>query len=100
MADIGLCIAGRERLMKESVRVAFRVFQPIAADRCRTRPGCLEGFRQMSMRLGQHVDAVATLDPSGAFYDKFAKGDLCMQCRTMVMERDVCERKAFWDKLP
>lgn len=100
MADVGLCMAGRERLVKESVTVAFRVFQPVASDKCKTKPTCLEGFRRMHANLEQHIFEITIPDPCGAFHDKFTAGDLCTHCKTMVQERDVRERKAVWAKLP
>ncbi|OJT03172.1 hypothetical protein TRAPUB_6248 [Trametes pubescens] len=46
--DIDLCVAGKDTLVRESIRVAFRVFRPTVSDRCKT-PGCVRGV----VRLGE-----------------------------------------------
>ncbi|EIW56909.1 uncharacterized protein TRAVEDRAFT_49719 [Trametes versicolor FP-101664 SS1] len=100
MADIGLCIAGRVRLVKESVKVAFRVFQPIASDKCKNKAACLENFRRICTKLDEHVDSITAPDPSGTYYTKIQVKDLCVHCYAMVKERDTRERKAVWEQLP
>lgn len=100
MADVSLCIAGRQRLVQESVKTAFRVFQPVTSDKCRTRQTCLEGFRRVHTNLDRYVSEITTPDHCGEFYTNFAVGDLCTHYQAMVKERDARERKSVWEKLP
>ncbi|EIW56925.1 uncharacterized protein TRAVEDRAFT_127403 [Trametes versicolor FP-101664 SS1] len=97
--DIGLCIAGKDKLIRESIRVAFRVFRPTVSDRCKT-PGCLEAFRKMATGAEQFVDHISDPEPCGVFYSTIADTGLCRHCQAMVKERDNSERRAVWAKLP
>lgn len=100
LADIGLCIAAKEQLFKESMKVAFRVFRPIVSERCTCKIFCEDSFRRLSSKLEEHVEDIANPDPTGVFHTKFKEGELCVHCQTMVEERDTSERRAVWDKLP
>ncbi|OJT09461.1 hypothetical protein TRAPUB_14064 [Trametes pubescens] len=101
LADVKLCLAAKDRLVRESMKVAFRVFQPFVADTCKSKAFCTESFKRELATLEGRLEDMADPDPCEApLGEKFGEGILCMACRFMVHQRDNRERRAVWKKLP
>ncbi|EIW56926.1 uncharacterized protein TRAVEDRAFT_128344 [Trametes versicolor FP-101664 SS1] len=102
LEDIKLCLAARDRLVKKSIGIAFRVFHPIVAEGCMSFESCVEIFKRMPTSLNYHIDEIAKPDLWSVppFDDKFGAGMLCQQCRVMVKARIASERSVGWNELP
>lgn len=92
LADIGLCIAAKQQLFKESMKVAFRVFRSTVSERCTCKMFCEDSFRRLSAKLEEHGRRYRQPRPDRCIphqlVTKFEEGELCVHCRTMVEERD------------
>lgn len=101
--DIGLCYVAKARLIAASARLMLRVFLPQVSDTCKTSLSCTQGFQNMIKALGDDANSFQHPDPSlcsYAFTSARKKGNLCVHCRKIIAEREICERKAAWAKLP
>ncbi|KAL1938157.1 hypothetical protein VTO73DRAFT_11986 [Trametes versicolor] len=99
--DLALCVTAKDRLVKESMRIAFRIFRPTLSDTCKSPAFCMEVFKRLFGKLDTHVDALVTPDPlTGSFWVVFGEDTPCKACEAMVKARDLRERKAIWEKLP
>ncbi|OJT09464.1 hypothetical protein TRAPUB_14067 [Trametes pubescens] len=99
--DLALCVAAKDVLYKESMKIAFRIFRPTLADTCTSPAFCMEVFMRLFGRLDTLADALVTPDPlTGTFWFVFGEDAPCKSCEAMVKARDLRERRAIWDKLP
>ncbi|EIW56923.1 uncharacterized protein TRAVEDRAFT_128165 [Trametes versicolor FP-101664 SS1] len=101
LEDVKLCLAAKDRLVREMITVAVRVLQPVSADGCKSRQFCTDTFKRELANMEARVEDMVNPDPCGVPLDvKFGEGILCMACRMMVQKRDDRERRAVWKKLP
>ncbi len=101
--DLGLCFRAKVRLIAESTTILLRVCRPEVAGGCMSTEACERGFLPIYDELEYAAEPLADPDVSvraPALTYALDEGDLCGDCREMVTEREECERKAAWKKLP
>ncbi|EIW56929.1 uncharacterized protein TRAVEDRAFT_49740 [Trametes versicolor FP-101664 SS1] len=105
LGDIGLCYIARARLTAVSVQIMLRICHPEVADACKTERACSLGFESVLIALEAIDDPSVITNPDPGFDaigfdDAFRAAGVCAQCKEMVKERNLRERKAAWEKLP
>ncbi|OJT05560.1 hypothetical protein TRAPUB_3609 [Trametes pubescens] len=105
LGDIGLCYVARSRLTAASVQIMLRVCRPEVSAACQTERACSLGFESVLIALEAIDDPSVITNPDPGFDavgfdDAFRAAGVCAQCKEMVKERNLRERKAAWKKLP
>lgn len=102
--DMARCYAAKPRLIAASVQIMLRSCRPAGSLACTTVQRCSLAFKYLLSLLETSDDpiALAHVDPSMVAADSedaLSDSGLCVECRALVEERSIRERKAVWEQL-
>ncbi len=101
--DTKRCLDARGKLAQEAFTLVAKIFLPTASETCLRKPSCTLILHVIFGQAVKHDTAgsATVLESWKSFIrDMAAASGLCSPCTHELLQRDVQERRALWDRLP